>query len=169
MALWKEQTTPRKDGAALGVVTDVPRREVEVPSDLTYSREAARRVAPRDGTESVIGADLTIEGKIDGSGHIRIAGRFKGDVLVEGNLAIEPGAKVTGGVRANAVSIAGELEGNVLDAARVELLTSGVLVGDLKADSLTVAAGSRMRGRVEFGWNEPAGSTASAREGDLAS
>ena len=168
MALWKEQTTPRKDNAGLGVATDAPRRDLDAPSDLAYSREAARRTAPRDGTESVIGADLTIEGKIDGSGHIRIAGRFKGDVTVEGNLTIDTGAKVNGSVRANAVTIAGDLEGNVVDAARVELLASGVLVGDLKADSLTVAAGSRMRGRVEFGWNEPA-SVPAARENALAS
>jgi cytoskeletal protein CcmA (bactofilin family) len=153
VALWKEPTAPRKEGA--GVATEIaPRREIDAPSDLATSREASRRLAPRDATESVIGADITIEGKIDGSGHIRIAGRFKGDVAVEGNLTIEAGAKLNGGVRANAVTIAGELEGNVLDAARVELLASGVLIGDLKADSLTVAAGSRMRGRVEFGWSE---------------
>jgi cytoskeletal protein CcmA (bactofilin family) len=130
------------------------RKDLDTPTEMAYSREAARRTAPRDAMESVIGADLTIEGKIEGSGHIRVAGRFKGDVSVEGNLTIEAGAKLAGGVRAHAVSIAGELEGNVLDAARVELLASGVLIGDLKADSLTVAAGSRMRGRVEFGWND---------------
>jgi len=28
------------------------------------------------------------------------------------------------------------------------------LIGDLKAGSLTVAAGSKMRGKVEFGWKE---------------
>jgi hypothetical protein len=32
-----------------------------------------------------------------------------------------------------------------------------VLNGDLKAGSLTVAAGSRMRGRAEFGWDEKGG------------
>jgi len=131
---------------------------------LTYSRETQRRQPPRDGTESVIGADLTIEGKIDGSGHIRIAGRFKGDVSVEGNLTIESGARLAGGVRANSVVIAGELEGNVLEAGRVELLASGVLIGDLKADSLTVAAGSRMRGRVEFGWTEEGEASRGVRE-----
>ena len=41
-------------------------------------------------------------------------------------------------------------------AARVELLDTGVLAGDVKAGSLTVAAGSRMRGQVEFGWAEQA-------------
>ena len=73
---------------------------------------------------------------------------------VQGNLTIETGAKLTGGVRANAVVIGGELEGNIDGATRVELLESGVLNGDLKAGSLTVAAGSRMRGQVEFGWEE---------------
>ncbi len=100
---------------------------------------------------------MTIEGKIEGSGHVRIAGNFKGDVHVQGNLTIESGAKVTGGVRANTVVIGGELEGNIDAASRVELLQTGVLNGDLKAGSLTVAAGSRMRGRAEFGWDEKGG------------
>jgi cytoskeletal protein CcmA (bactofilin family) len=97
-----------------------------------------------------------IEGKIDGAGHVRIAGRFKGDVNVQGNLAIENGAKLTGGVRAATVTIGGEVEGNIDSASRVELLETGVLNGDLKAASLTVAAGSRMRGQVEFGWEDRA-------------
>jgi cytoskeletal protein CcmA (bactofilin family) len=102
----------------------------------------------------LLAAGLTIEGKIEGSGHVRIAGNFKGDVHVQGNLTIEAGARVTGGVRANTVIVGGELEGNIDAAARVELLQTGVLNGDLKAGSLIVAAGSRMRGRAEFGWDE---------------
>jgi len=172
VALWKEQTAPRKE--TTGTMTDIaPRKDADTPTDMSFSREAPRRVAPRDAAESVIGADLSIEGKIEGSGHIRVAGRFKGDVTVEGNLTIESGAKLAGAVRANAITIAGELEGNVLDAARVELLANGVLVGDLKADTLTVAAGSRMRGRVEFGWSDsPQASTPSipvASENGIAS
>jgi len=83
-----------------------------------------------------------------------MAGRFKGDVNVDGDLTIEPGAKITGSVRASTVTIAGDLEGNIEGASRVELLASGVLNGDLKAGSLTVASGSRMRGNVAFGWDE---------------
>jgi cytoskeletal protein CcmA (bactofilin family) len=52
------------------------------------------------------------------------------------------------------VTIGGELEGNVIASAQVKLLESGQLIGDLKATTLTVAAGSRMRGHVEFGWSE---------------
>jgi cytoskeletal protein CcmA (bactofilin family) len=104
--------------------------------------------------ESLIAANLTIEGKIQGAGHIRIAGRFKGDVQVDGDLTIELGAKVSGGVRARRVFMAGELEGNIESAERVELLPSAVMSGDIKAGTVTVAAGARMRGQVEFGWDD---------------
>src|SRR4029079_10874713 len=116
--------------------------------------DTPRRTSERDVKESLIAAGLTIEGKIEGVGHVRIAGNFQGDVHVQGNLTIEPGARLTGGVRASTVVIGGELEGNIDAASRVELLDTGVLNGNLKAGSLTVAAGSRMRGQAEFGWDE---------------
>ena len=156
MALWKdqygrEQNTPEP-------AADKPAAAAPV-SSIESARQPAAAAQPRgDAKESLLAAGLTIEGKIEGTGHVRIAGSFKGDVHVQGNLTIESGAKVTGGVRANTVVIGGELEGNIDAAARVELLQTGVLNGDLKAGSLIVAAGSRMRGRAEFGWDEKGGS-----------
>jgi cytoskeletal protein CcmA (bactofilin family) len=125
--------------------------EFSIATAAPVSRAAPAPVERTDSKESLIASDLTIEGKIEGAGHIRIAGRFKGDVHVQGDLTIEVGAKVNGGVRARKVVIAGELEGNIESAQRVELLASGVMVGDLKAETLIVAAGSRMKGQVEFG------------------
>ena len=104
-----------------------------------------------------LAADITIEGKIEGGGSVRIAGKFKGDVNVQGDLTIETGAKLTGSVRADKVTIAGELEGNVVEASRVDLLQTAVMIGDLKAGSLTVTAGARMRGQAEFGWDDGKG------------
>lgn len=112
------------------------------------------RSQPREVKESLIASDLVIEGKIQGAGHVRIAGRFTGDIAVEGDLAIEVGARVNGSVRARRVIIAGELEGNIDAAQRVELVESGSMIGDVKAGTVTVAPGSRMRGMVEFGWDD---------------
>ena len=56
------------------------------------------------------------------------------------------------GLVLSVVSVGGELIGNIENAKRVELLETGVINGDVKAGSLTVAAGSRMRGQVEFGY-----------------
>jgi cytoskeletal protein CcmA (bactofilin family) len=120
----------------------------------------ARRPAPpaprerSEGGESVIAANLSIEGKIEGSGNVRMAGRFKGDVRIDGNFNIEPGAHLTGQVLAGIVVVGGELQGNIESAKRVDVLEGGVIVGDVKAGSITVAAGSRMRGHVEFGWED---------------
>lgn len=156
MALWKDQYG-REQGSAETPAKDADKTTASVAS-IDAGRSAQTQVRPAaDAKESLIAAGLTIEGKIEGTGHVRIAGNFKGDVHVQGNLTIEAGAKVTGGVRANTVIVGGELEGNIDAAARVELLQSGVLNGDLKAGSLTVAAGSRMRGRAEFGWDEKIG------------
>jgi len=102
----------------------------------------------------VIAASLSIEGKIEGAGNVRIAGRFKGDVRIDGNFTIEKGANLTGQVVALVVSVGGELQGNIESAKRVDVLEGGVIVGDVKAGSITVAAGSRMRGHVEFGWED---------------
>jgi cytoskeletal protein CcmA (bactofilin family) len=83
---------------------------------------------------------------------VRIAGRFKGDVNVQGNVTIEQGAHVTGQIFAATVIVSGEIHGNVNASSRVELLETGAINGDVKAAVLTVAAGSRMRGNADFGW-----------------
>ncbi len=105
-------------------------------------------------SESVLAAGLTIEGKIEGNGNIRVAGRFKGNINVKGELTVEPGAAIDGEVKADTVMVGGEVRGHIVAKNRVELKESGTLIGDLKAGSLTVAAGSKMRGKVEFGWKE---------------
>jgi len=153
MAIFNQHTTAKKDAAPF-TPDPAPFRESPAPADPAPVAAVPRRAVDTQAKESLIASDLTIEGKIEGAGHVRIAGRFKGDVNVQGDLTIEAGAKVTGGVRAKRVIIAGELEGNIEAAAHVELLEGGVLVGDVKAGSLTVAAGSRMRGQADFGWDE---------------
>jgi cytoskeletal protein CcmA (bactofilin family) len=151
MAIWKESTVPSKEATIMNPEPAV-KRETDYPADIAPS--TARRSVPRDTKESVISPEINISGKINGAGHVRIAGRFEGDVHIEGDLTVEAGAKLTGGVRANSVTIGGEIEGNIESAESVEILSTGILNGDLKAGTLTVASGSRMRGRVEFGWDD---------------
>ncbi|MFQ5929146.1 MAG: polymer-forming cytoskeletal protein [Acidobacteriota bacterium] len=118
-----------------------------------------------ENEESLIAPDLLIEGKIEGSGDVRIAGRFKGEVSVKGDLTIEQGAHISGEVRAENIVVRGKVEGNLHATSQVQLLEPGVITGDLKASTLTVAAGSCMRGKVEFGWGEVAGEKVVARAG----
>ena len=147
MAIWKENTpskpSPSSSPSPEAAQFDpTPIRDISpatpAPTPTPAPSSTPQRAGDAQLKESLIAADLTIEGKIEGTGHVRIAGKFNGDVNVQGNLTIETGAKLTGGVRAQ----------------KVEVLESGALIGDVKAGSLTVAAGSRMRGQVEFGWGD---------------
>ena len=165
MALWKDSNTgtspaPTSPGVA---PTPVHPREPDKTNVASLTPEAPRRAAPAPAPapapaqrhelkESYMSSELTIEGKIVGSGHVRIAGRFKGDVQVDGNVSLDAGARLEGHIKAHVVSVAGELLGNIENAKRVELLETGVINGDVKAGALTGAAGSRMRGQVEFGY-----------------
>jgi cytoskeletal protein CcmA (bactofilin family) len=168
MALWNEKPTPTNSGPAAPPLATPPERTS--PERSSPERHAPERsvndpalaVSPRrptpktsgEGGESVIAANLSIEGKIEGSGNVRMAGRFKGDVRIDGNFSMDPGAHLTGQVLAGIVVVGGELQGNIESARRVDVLEGGVIVGDVKAGSITVAAGSRMRGHVEFGWED---------------
>ena len=85
MAIWKDPTP---------AVKPEPTR-FDAPSPVHDAAHASPvptpiRAVDSPARESVIAADLAIEGKIEGAGHVRIAGRFKGDVKVQGNLTIEP-------------------------------------------------------------------------------
>src|SRR6476660_3969280 len=157
MSLWKDNTAARQTPPATPELKEPTRFDAAsklefaanpVPSPIARSDHGPAR------KESLIAADITIEGKIEGGGSVRIAGKFKGDVNVQGDLTIESGAKLTGSVRADKVTIAGELEGNVEEASLVDLMQTGVVIGDIKAGSLTVAAGARLRGQAEFGWDD---------------
>src|SRR6202046_5338939 len=168
MALWNEKPTPaptgRKEpltpvpaGASPPPVAAAPIERSAAAPERSASEAALaaapRRPAPRgEGGESVIAANLSIEGKIEGSGNVRMAGRFKGDVRIDGNFNIDPGAHLTGQVLAAVVVVGGELQGNIESAKRVDVLEGGVIVGGGEAGSITVAAGSRLGGHVVSFW-----------------
>ena len=166
MAIWKDIVAKDSNQPDAAVSTPPP---VNRPRPEMVANSPAPSAAPsmpaarRELKETVIAAGLTFEGKIDGSGHVRISGKFKGDVHVDGTLTVEAGAHLAGAVRAGSVVVAGEIEGNIEGAQRVELHQSGVVNGDISAGSLTVADGARMRGRAEFGWNEAGGKGGGSR------
>jgi cytoskeletal protein CcmA (bactofilin family) len=146
MAIWKDIN--KVDGAAM------PFEPIHENGGSLEPIPAPARHNATSRTDSVIGAGLVIEGKIEGEGDIHIAGNFKGDVRVNGDVTVEHGARVSAEISADTVTVGGQVDGNINATTQVKLLQSGQLIGDLKAKSLTVAAGSRMRGRVEFGWDE---------------
>jgi cytoskeletal protein CcmA (bactofilin family) len=107
-----------------------------------------------ENKEFFIAPGVIIEGKIKGTGNVRIAGCFKGEIHAKGNVTVEPKAHIIGCIWAQNIVVRGEIEGDIHATSRVGLLDFGVLNGNLRTSLLTVATGSRMRGKVELGWDE---------------
>jgi cytoskeletal protein CcmA (bactofilin family) len=145
MALWNQTTTEENNEKPSVAPQPAPPQATAIP--------VAKESTLRGHRESVFGSGVTIEGKIEGDSDVRIGGNFKGDIHIKGDLTVDKGARLTAKVNAANVTLGGELDGNVVASGQVRLTESGQMVGDLKASTLTVAAGSRMRGHVEFGWS----------------
>ena len=81
MALWKDSNPIPAPASTPGVAIPPPKdpftREPE-RSNIAPLNPQPAAVRPRERTEmkeSLIASDLTIEGKISGAGHVRIAGQ----------------------------------------------------------------------------------------------
>jgi cytoskeletal protein CcmA (bactofilin family) len=158
MAIFGESNSAPGGRASAAAAPDPVRdaAAARAASDAAAESRRARSGAEPALKESLIAAELAIEGRIQGAGNVRIAGRFKGDVNVDGNVTIEPGSHLEGAVTARTVIIAGELHGNVAKAKHVDVLQTGVVVGDIVAETVAVAGGARMCGHVQFGVAESA-------------
>jgi len=150
----KDDPVVRPEPGVEPLVEHLPLQTLAPPSPVRRVENTQTVMTTHRGAESTVAAGLTIEGKIEGSGNVRVAGRFKGSVNVKGEVTIEPGASIDGQVKADSVFVGGEVRGQIVSTSLIEFKESGTLLGDLKAEILTVAAGSKMRGKVEFGWKE---------------
>ena len=112
--------------------------------------------APAEG--SLIGKGLTLKGEVTGEGDLVIAGRFEGEIVVNGSVQVEPGADVDANITATQIVIGGIVRGNLSAAGRVEILPTGALTGSLKTGSLSAVGGASLKGEV---WVEPAARSAS--------
>jgi cytoskeletal protein CcmA (bactofilin family) len=101
MAVWN-QTTPEESKD----------KSPATPASPAQSTPILTPTAAKNRGESIFGAGVTIEGKIEGDADVRIAGKFKGEIQVKGDLNIEKGAHLTAKISAANVTIGGELDGN---------------------------------------------------------
>jgi cytoskeletal protein CcmA (bactofilin family) len=63
-------------------------------------------VAIQTAGESFLAPDLVLDGEVTGHGNLRVAGRLKGNVDIEGELRIEAGALVEGEMKARRITVA---------------------------------------------------------------
>jgi cytoskeletal protein CcmA (bactofilin family) len=102
---------------------------------------------------TIIGADAVFKGELRFEKGVRLLGTFEGEIESKGELVIAQGAKLTGEVKADTISIDGDVRGNLSATSKVQLSSSAKLEGDVETARLEVADGAILVGRVSVGMN----------------
>lgn len=116
------------------------RKGVERPP----ASEAPERV------DSVLGPGIAWQGKISGTGGVRIEGAFDGEIAIRGLVVVGPQGRVTcERLRAVTVIVAGSLKANIT-AQRVEITRTGRVWGDVVTTSFSTEEGAFLRGQIQM-------------------
>lgn len=110
-----------------------------------FSGEAPKE--RQEGTGTVIGSSIKVEGKFVGRGNVDVEGKVIGSVKTDQDLHIHAQAVVRADVDAKNVFVAGEVHGNIHALERLELAETARVTGDVLAKVITIAAGATMNGK----------------------
>lgn len=98
--------------------------------------------------DSVLGPGIQWQGKLSGTGGVRIDGTFEGEIAVRGIVVIGvEGRVVCERIQAVTVVVSGTLEGDVT-AQRVEITATGRVYGDVTSVSFSTEEGAFLRGKI---------------------
>ena len=99
---------------------------------------------------SILGPGLIWEGKIGGSGGVRIEGTFEGQIALAGTLVVGESGKVTcENIRANTVIVAGTVKGNIT-TQKLEIRATGRIWGDVVTTAFVTEEGAFLRGQMKM-------------------
>lgn len=108
------------------------------PLQQNHQPNPARKASPPGSpeTETTIGTDITIVGKIIGTGTVKVFGRIEGE-LNASDVIIAEGAQIEGNVIAQALTVGGHVKGTI-HAVRAKLLGTAKVEGDIFHRSLSI-------------------------------
>ncbi len=99
---------------------------------------------------TTIGKGITINGSIQASESVTIAGTVTGDVLAsDHDVTVELGARVEGAVTARTITVHGRSNGRLVARELVRVLQSAAVKGDVAAPKLAIEDGATFNGCVE--------------------
>jgi cytoskeletal protein CcmA (bactofilin family) len=103
-----------------------------------------------DNIVGLLGKGTEFEGKLIFEGTLRIDGKFRGEVITSGILAVGDGAVVHAEIQAETIIVRGEVHGNLKAAKQVEIKGNGKLFGNINTPSLIVDEGVIFEGSCQM-------------------
>jgi cytoskeletal protein CcmA (bactofilin family) len=91
-----------------------------------------------DQDVSVVGRGAKVEGSFVSTGSLRIAGRMKGEITVDGQVTVVPDSEVDADIKAGSINLAGRVNGNLTAPGPVDLPPQSQVKGDVRAKSVAM-------------------------------
>lgn len=123
--------------------------EEYAPAPVPERREPAAPRAPVNH-DSVLGQDQTLEGKLTGTGVVRIDGTVRGEIVLQGSLTVSRTGRVFGSIEATNVVISGTMEGSVIAHGKLCLAATCDFTGEVQSELLTVEEGAKFNGQSKM-------------------
>lgn len=104
-----------------------------------------------NSSKTVIGANVVIEGNVQGKENLVIDGVIKGNITAQGHhVTIGPKGRIEGEIKAHDAVIGGLLQGKVSADGRVEVTQNADFYGEIKCKSISVQDGAYFKGIIEL-------------------
>jgi len=124
---------------------------VAAPAAGSASSAQPKRAGLRNGTPSIISADLIVRGALFSAGDVQIDGRVDGDIRA-GGLIVGEKAVIVGDVYAEEIVVRGRVEGGI-SARKVSLQSTCHVEGNILHEALSVEIGAYFEGNCRHSDN----------------
>jgi cytoskeletal protein CcmA (bactofilin family) len=118
-------------------------------------------IDPAAGSETVVGASVTLRGELTSAGNIQIDGEVTGNVTAQGDVTVGRTGRIKGDISGLNIQISGQVHGKVQAEDKFELRYSGRLKGDVSCQAIEVHEGGYLLGKVVM--SDPEAETLEAR------
>ena len=120
-------------------------------SKNTGSSVAPFSMAHSSGGQTMVGQQISIEGKIKGNEDLVIEGSVKGSIELEGqHLTVGAKGQVEADIYADSVTISGTLVGNITAVDKVTITKDADFNGEIKAKRISVEDGAMLKAVIEL-------------------
>jgi cytoskeletal protein CcmA (bactofilin family) len=103
-------------------------------------------------TDTLIGADLRVEGNITSTGVLRIQGDVQGDVSCDadsgGTIVVDKSGNITGAIKAPHIVVSGHVAGPLHSLESIEIQEGACVVGDAFYKEIDIQAGGVLEGTL---------------------
>ncbi len=128
-----------------------PPQQQPIAASQATAAQPQKRPGLRNGTPSIISADLIVRGALFSAGDVQIDGRVDGDIRA-GGLIVGEKAVIVGDIYAEEIVVRGRVEGGI-SARKVSLSSTCHVEGNILHEALAVEIGAYFEGNCRHSDN----------------